>query len=127
MSSTSGSAGNSYTFAENGRFGTVALQQSYAASSTPGMVVETNRSWQGDGPYEVHGDRLHTQNPNGSETEKDVTRFFSIVRMPNDKTPGGFDFVLRVVKRSWDKSQTWGFSPSGNYVTHMIKEQPAGR
>ncbi len=124
-SSASGSAGNSYTFAENGRFGSVALQQSYAASSTPGMVLEINRSWRGDGPYDVRGDRLHTRNPSGSETERDVTRLFSIVRTPNDS--GGFDHVLRVVERSWDGSQTWGFSPSGNYVTHMIREEPAPR
>jgi hypothetical protein len=126
-SSASGSAGNSNVFAKNGRFGSVALYQSYAPSSTPGIVWEINRSWQGDGPYEVHGDRLHTQNAKGSETERDVTRLFSIVRMPNDKKPGEFDYVLRVVQRSWDGSQTWGFSPSGNYVTHMTKEKPAKR
>jgi hypothetical protein len=126
-SSASGSAGNSDVFAKNGRFGSVALYQSYAQSSTPGMVWEINRSWQGDGPYEVHGDRLHTQNAKGSETERDVTRLFSIVRMPNNERPGEFDHVLRVVERSWDGSQTWGFSPSGNYVTHMTKEKPARR
>jgi hypothetical protein len=126
-SSASGSAGNSNVFAKNGRFGSVAQYQSYAQSSTPGMVWEINRSWQGDGPYEVHGDRLHTQNAKGSETERDVTRLFSIVRMPNGERPGEFDYVLRMVQRSWDGSQTWGFSPSGNYVTHMTKEKPAGR
>ena len=124
-SSASGSAGNSETFAKNGRFGSVALYQSYTASSTPGMVWEVNRSWQGDGPYEVHGDRLHTQNPKGSETERNVTRLFSIVRMPSDQRPGEFDYVLRMVERSFDGSQTWGFSSSGNYVTHMTKEKPA--
>lgn len=126
-SSASGSAANNLAFAKNGRFGSVALYQSYQSSSTPGMVWEVNRSWKGDGPYEVHGDRLHTQNSKGSETEKNVTRFFSIVRMPNDQKRGEFDYVLRVVERSWDGSQTWGFSSSGNYVTHMTKEKPARR
>jgi hypothetical protein len=121
-SSASGGAGNSVTFSPNGRFGTVAVYQSYAASSTPGMVLEINRSWQGDGPYSVHGDQMHTQNAHGSDSEKDVTRFFSIVRTPNDNKPGGFEVVLRMVERSWNGSQTWGFSPSGNYVTHMIKQ-----
>jgi hypothetical protein len=79
------------------------------------------------GPYEVHGDRLHTQNAKGSETERNVTRLFSIVRMPNDERPSEFDYVLRVVQRSWDGSETWGFSRSGNYVTHMTKEKPAKR
>jgi len=123
-SSASGSAGNNVAFAGNGHFGSVAVAQTYAPSSTPGMVWEIDRSWQGDGPYTVHGDQLHTQNPHGSETERDVTRFFSIVRMPNDDKPGGFDYALRMVERSWDGSQTWGFSPSGNYVTHMIKANP---
>jgi hypothetical protein len=126
-SSASGSAGNTDVYAKNGRFGTVALYQSYESSSTPGMVWEINRSWKGDGPYEVHGDRLHTQNANGSETERNVTRFFSVVRMPNDEKPGKSDYVLRVVQRSWDGSQTWGFSPSGNYVTHMTKQSRAER
>lgn len=126
-SSASGHAGNSETFAKNGRFGTVSLYQSYTPSSTPGMVWEVNRSWQGDGPYEVHGDRLHTQNAKGSETEKDVTRLFSIVRMPKSDRPDEFDYVLRMVERSWNGSQTWGFSPSGNYVTHMNKDTPAAR
>jgi hypothetical protein len=44
--------------------------------------------------------------------------------MPNDNKPGGFDLVLRMVERSWDGSQTWGFSPGGNFVTHMIKSNP---
>lgn len=126
-SSASGSAGNSYTFAPNGRFGTVSVYLGYAASSTPGMVWEIDKSWKGDGPYTVHGDRLHMQNPNGSETTKDETRFFSIVRMPNDKKPGGFDLVLRLVERSWDGSDTWGFSPGGNYVLSLRKSNPAGR
>ena len=123
-SSTSGSAGNNVAFAKNGRFGTVAVYQSYRASSTPGMVWEVNRSWQGDGPYEVHGDRLHTQNPKGSDTEKNVTRFFSIVRMPNADRPGEFEWVLRMVERSWDGGPTWGFNPtSGNYVIAMTKDK----
>jgi hypothetical protein len=122
-SSASGSAGNSETFAKNGRFGTVSLYQYRTPSSTPGMVWEVNRSWQGDGPYEVHGDRLHTQNPKGSDIEKNVTRFFSIVRMPNNDRPGEFNYVLRVVRRSWDGSQTWGFSPNGNYVIAMTKDK----
>ena len=126
-SSASGSAGNSETYAPNGRFGYVAVYQGYAPSSTPGMVLEIDRSWKGDGPYAVQGDRLHTENPNGSETQKNVTRLFSIVRTPNDTKPGGFDLVLRIVERSWDGSQTWGFSPGGNYVTHMVKANPAGR
>lgn len=126
-SSASGHTGINEVFAKNGRFGSVALYQSYSPSSTPGMVWEINRSWQGDGPYEVHGDRLHTQNPHGSDTEKNVTRFFSIVRMPNRERPGEFDYVLRVVERSWDGSQTWGFSPSGNYVLSLTKEKPARR
>jgi len=126
-SSASGSAGNSQTYAPNGRFGFVSVYQGYATSSTPGMVLEIDRSWKGDGPYTVQEDRLHTENPNGSETEKNVTRLFSIVRMPNDTKPGGFDLVLRVVERSWDGGQTWGFSPGGNYVTHMVKANPAGR
>lgn len=126
-SSASGSAGNTLVFARNGHFGSVALYQSYSPSSTPGMVWEINRSWQGDGPYEVHGDRLHTQNPHGSDTEKNVTRLFSIVRMPNHERPGEFDYVLRVVERSWDGSQTWGFSPGGNYVLSLTKEKPARR
>ncbi|HEY6967858.1 MAG TPA: hypothetical protein VJA94_01535 [Candidatus Angelobacter sp.] len=124
-SSASGSAGNTLIFAKNGRFGSVALYHSYAASSTPGMVWEINKSWQGDGPYEAHGDRLHTRNPKGSETERNVTRLFSIVRVPKADRPAEFDYVLRVVERSWDGSQTWGFSPSGNYVTHMTKEKSA--
>ncbi len=45
--------------------------------------------------------------------------------MPNDQRPGEFDYVLRMVERSFDGSQTWGFSSSGNYVTHMTKEKPA--
>jgi hypothetical protein len=125
--SASGSAGNSYTFAPNGRFGSVSVYLGYAASSTPGMVWEIDKSWKGDGPYTVHGDRLHMQNPNGSETTKDETRFFSIVRMPNDKKPDGFDLVLRVVERSWDGSDTWGFKPGGNYVLSLRKSNPAGR
>lgn len=127
-SSASGSAGNNVAFAKNGRFGSVAVYQSYRASSTPGMVWEVNQSWKGDGPYEVHGDRLHTQNKKGSETERDVTRLFSIVRMPNAERPDEFDYVLRMVERSWDGGPTWGFNPtSGNYVTHMTKDKPAGR
>jgi len=121
-SSASGHAGNTSIYSKNGRFGSVAVYQSYEASTTPGMVLEVDRSWKGDGPYEVHGDRLHTRNPNGSETEKDVTRFFSIVRTPSDTKPGHFDWVLRTVERSWDGSQTWGFSPNGNYVMHMIRQ-----
>jgi hypothetical protein len=126
-SSSSGSAGNSATFAPNGRYGKVAVYHGYTLSSTPNMVWEINRSWQGDGPYTVHGDQLHTQNAHGSDSEKDVTRFFSVVRMPNDNKPGGFEFVLRMVQRSWDGGRTWGFSPSGNYVTHMIKANSAGQ
>ena len=126
-SSTSGSAGNTQYFSQNGRFGSVALYQSYEASTTPGMVWEVNRSWQGDGPYEVHGDRLRTQNAKGSETERDVTRFFSIVRTPSESKPGGFDWVLRMVERSWDGGQTFGFSTSGNFVTHMTREGRAPR
>lgn len=125
--SASGSAGNSYTFAPNGRFGSVSVYLGYAASSTPGMVWEIDKSWKGDGPYTVHGDRLHMQNPNGSETTKDETRFFSIVRVPNDKKPGGFDLVLRLVERSWDGSDTWGFKPGGNYILSLRKSNPAGR
>jgi hypothetical protein len=126
-SSASGSAGNTVTFAPNGRFGTVSVYQSYRPSGTPNMVWEINRSWQGDGPYTVHGDRVHTQNAHGSESEKDVTRFFSIVRTPTDR-PGGFELALRMVQRSWDGSATWGFNPSsGNYVTHMIKASSPGQ
>jgi hypothetical protein len=121
-SSTSGSAGNTEFFSRNGRFGSVALYQSYEASTTPGMVWEVDRSWQGDGPYEVHGDRLHTQDAKAGDSERNVTRLFSIVRTPSDKKPGGFDWVLRMVERSYNGSQTWGFSPSGNFVTHMTLE-----
>ena len=126
-SSASGHAGNSVTFAPNGRFGTVAVYQSYTASSTPGMVLEIDRSWKGDGPYTVHADQVHTKNPNGSDSEKDVTLFFSIVRTPSADKPGRFETALRMVERSYDGSQTWGFSPGGNYVTHMIKESSASR
>lgn len=120
--SASGGAGNAAIFAPNGHFSTVAVYQSYEASSTPGYVWEVDRSWKGDGPYEVHGDRLHTSNPKGSETERDVTRYFSIVRTPNENKPGGYEYALKMVERSWDGSATWGFNPaSGNFVTHMIK------
>jgi hypothetical protein len=122
-SSMSGSAGNTRIYARSGRFASVAVYQSYEASNTPGMVWEVDRSWKGDGPYDVYGDRLHTQNANGSETEKDVTHFFSVVRTPSDTKPGQFDWVLRTVERSWDGSQTWGFSPNGNYVMHMIRQE----
>ena len=124
--SASGGAGNAAIFAPNGHFSTVAVYQSYQASSTPGYVWEVDRSWQGDGPYEVHGDRVHTRNPKGSDTEKDVTRYFSIVRTPNENKPGGYEYALRMVERSWDGSATWGFNPaSGNFVTHMIKSPGA--
>jgi hypothetical protein len=43
---------------------------------------------------------------------------------PNDNAPGGYEYVLRLVDRSWDGSPTWGFSPGGNYVTHMKKSNP---
>ena len=126
-SSASGSVGNAEIYAPNGRFSTVSVYQAYATSSTPGMVWEIDRSWKGDGPYTVHGDRLHTENPHGSETTKNLTRLFSIVRTPNDAKPGGFDFVLRLVQRSWDGSPTWGFSPGGNYVLRLIKANPAAK
>lgn len=120
--SASGGAGNADIFAPNGHFSTVAVYQSYQASSTPGYVWEVDRSWQGDGPYEVHGDRLHTRNAKGSDAEHDVTRYFSIVRTPNENKPGGYEYALKIVERSWDGSATWGFNPaSGTFVTHMIK------
>jgi hypothetical protein len=120
--SIGGGAGVTEIFAPNGHFANVAVQQWYALSNTSGLVWEVNRAWQGNGPYQVRGDRLHTQNPKGSETEKDVTRLFSVVRMPNPSKPGGYDWVLRIVERSWNGSQTWGFSKSGNYVLHMVRQ-----
>jgi hypothetical protein len=119
--SVGGNAGNSEIFAPNGHFSTVSMYRSYVSSSTPGYVWEVDKSWAGDGPYEVHGDRVHTTNPKGSDTERDVTRYFSVVRMPNENKPGGYDYVLRMVERSWNGSPTWGFSNSGNFVTHMVK------
>jgi hypothetical protein len=124
-SSASGGAGTSEIFAPNGHFSTVAVYQSYEASSTPGMVWEVDRGWQGEGTYEVQGDRVHTLNAHRTDARKDITRYFSIVRMPNESAPGGYDYVLRLVDRSWDGSRTWGFSPSGNYVTHMKKSNPS--
>jgi len=124
--SASSGAANSEVFAKNGRFGRVGLYK-LDIPSTPGWVWETTTSWQGDGPYDVHGDRLHTQMARGSETERNVTRLFSIVRMPSNARPGEFDYALRVVQRSPDGSQTWGFSDSDNYVTHMTKEKSAGQ
>lgn len=118
-SSASGGAGTSEIYAPNGHFSTVAVYQSYEASATPGMVWEVDRSWQGEGTYDVQGDRVHTHNTHRTDARQDITRYFSIVRMPN--ASGGFDSVLRVVDRSWDGGRTWGFSPSGNYVTHMKK------
>jgi hypothetical protein len=123
-SSASNGAGTSETFAPNGHFGTVAVYQSYERSTTPGMVWEVNRAWQGDGTYEVHGDRVHTHNARPS-AQQDKTQLFSIVRTPNENAPGGFDVTLRILTRSWDGSPTWGFSPSGNYVTHMKKSNPS--
>jgi hypothetical protein len=120
-SSASGGAGVSLIFAPNGHFASVAVYQSYALSSTNGMVWEIDRSWKGDGPYSLHGDVLHTENPHGSDVEKNATRYFSIVREPNDNKPGGFQYALLLVERSWDGSATWGFSPSGNFVLHMVK------
>jgi hypothetical protein len=122
--SIGGGAGVTEIFAPNGHFANVAVYQTYVAN-TSGLVWAVNRAWKGDGPYEVHGDRVHTQNPKGSATEKDVTRLFSVVRMPNPSKPTGYDWVLRMVERSSDGSQTWGFSHSGNYVLHMVRhEQP---
>lgn len=119
--SASGDAGVSLIFAPNGRFSSVAVYQTYALSSTSGMVWQIDRSWKGDGPYTVHGDVVHSENPHGSDVEKNATRYFSVVRMPNDNKPGGFDYALLLVERSWDGSATWGFSPSGNFVLHMVK------
>jgi hypothetical protein len=121
-SSTSGSAGNSDTFAPNGRFGAVSVVQTYQHSATPGMVWEVNRSWSGDGPYEVHGDRLRTQNPRASVAEHDVTRLFSIVRRPTRDHRGQFDYILRVVRHS-DTGRVAGFSPNGNYVLTQTKQR----
>jgi hypothetical protein len=122
-SSASQGAGVSLIFAPNGHFASVAVYQSYASSSTPGMVWEIDRSWQGDGPYTVHADRVHTENPRGSASEKNVTRYFSIVREPDDHAAGGFRYALLLLERSWNGSPTWGFSPSGNFVVHMIKSK----
>jgi hypothetical protein len=113
---------NSRTFAPNGRFGSLGMSQTYRSSSTPGMVLQITESWPGDGPYEIHGDRLHTQNAKASEVERDVTRFFSIVRRPNVSRPGQFDYILRMVCRS-DNGRIAGNSPSGNYVFALTKEQ----
>jgi hypothetical protein len=118
-SSASRGAGVSQTFAPNGHFGNVAVYQSYTPSSTPGMVWETNRAWQGDGTYEVHGDIVHTHNDHGGG-QPDRTRLVSIVRRGN--VNGGSDLILRLVDRSWDGGPTWGFNPtSGNYVISMHK------
>jgi len=119
--SVGSNVGNSEIFAPNGRYSTVSVYRSYESSSSPGYVWEVDRSWAGDGPYEVHGDRVHTRNPKGSDTERDVTRYFTVVRMPNESKPGGYDYILRMVERSFDGSPTWGFSNSGNFVTHMVR------
>jgi hypothetical protein len=119
--SASGDAGVALIFAPNGRFSSVAVYQTYALSSTSGTVWEVDRSWKGDGPYTVHGDVVHTENPHGSDVEKNATRYFSVVRMPNENKPGGFDYALLLVERSANGSATWGFSPSGNFVLHMVK------
>ena len=86
------------------------------------MVWEVNRSWSGDGPYEVHGDRLRTQNPHASVAEHDVTRLFSIVRRPTRDRRGQFDYILRVVRHS-DTGRVAGFSPNGNYVLTQTKQR----
>jgi hypothetical protein len=123
-SSASGGAGTAEIFAPNGHFSTVGVYQSYETSSTPGMVWEVDRSWQGEGTYEVHGDQVHEHNAKRTDDRRDVTRYFSIVRVPNENAAGGYEYVLRLVDRSWNGSPTWGFSPSGNFVTHMAKSNP---
>jgi hypothetical protein len=124
--SASGNAGNAEIFAPNGHFSTVGVYQSYEASSTPGYVWEVDRSWTGDGPYEAHGNLLHTQNHHASEAERDVTRYFSVVRMPNESKPGGYDYVLLTLRHG-DAGPVWGFSNSGNYVSHMVRQSDKAR
>lgn len=119
--SVGGNAGNAEIFAPNGHFSTVSVYRSYETSATPGYVWEVDRSWQGDGPYEIHGDLLRTQNLHASTAEHDVTRYFNVVRMPNASKPDGYDYVLLVVRHSSDGSPVWGFSASGNYVTHEVR------
>jgi hypothetical protein len=114
-------AGVTQTYASNGRFGSVAVYQSYELSSRADTVLEVNRSWQGDGPYTVHGDRLHTENAHAGESERNVTRLFSIVRMPKEDQPGQFNEVLRVVEHADNDVQ--GANPDHNYVTSWTKQQ----
>lgn len=123
-SSASGGAGSAEIFAPNGHFSTVAVYQQYVQSTTTGLVWEVDHNWQGEGTYDVHGDQVHEHNAKRTDARGDFTRYFSIVRMPNENAAGGFQYVLRLVERSWDGSRTWGFSPSGNYVTHMAKSNP---
>jgi hypothetical protein len=119
--SVGGNAGNAEIFAPNGHFSTVGVYRSYEASSSPGYVWEVDRSWMGDGPYEAHGNLLHTQNLHASEAERDVTRYFSVVRMPNESKPGGYDYVLLTLRHG-DNGPVWGFSNSGNYVSHEVRQ-----
>ena len=120
--SISGGAGIDYRFSKYGHFATVADYQTYSSSSGSGMVWESNRFWNGEGTYSVHGDRLHTEKPHGSAHEHNITRFFSIVNTPDAKSPSGYDKVLLLVDRSSDGSRTWGFSKSGNYVSHLKRD-----
>jgi hypothetical protein len=119
--SISGGAGANLRFSKYGRYSSVSDYQTYSASSS-GVIWESNRFWNGDGPYTVHGDRLHTENPHGSETERNATRFFSIVRMPDSSQASGYKQVLRIVERSYNGSQTFGFSKSGNFVLSLRQD-----
>ena len=115
------SAGVTETYAGNGRFGSVAVYQSYEASNRADMVLEVNRSWQGDGPYAVRGDRLHTENAHASESERNRTRLFSIVRMPKRDRADQFDTVLRVIEHADYDVQ--GANPDHDYVSSWTRQQ----
>jgi hypothetical protein len=83
--------------------------------------------WNGGGSYTVQGDRLHTMDPHGSQSERDVTRFFSIVRVPNPSKPSGYDNVLLMLEGSSDGNAVSGFSNSGNYVSRYVKDAEPGQ
>jgi len=123
-SAAGGHGGVSETYSPNGRMGNVAVAQTYEIAGTPAMVWEVNRGWQGDGPYEVHGSRLHIENSHAGPSEHNVTRLFRIVHRPRkDGPPGAMEDALMVLTKS--DTQVFGFSPANVYVSTLVRQGAA--
>jgi hypothetical protein len=112
---------SSKTYAANGHFGRLDAHATYTESSRPGFIVQETSSWEGDGSYEVRGDRLTSSPSTGEYAGKTITELFSIVRRANTAKPGGSELLLRVVSRA--SGPTQGMSGNGAFVYTMVKAQ----